>query len=194
MNGKQPALWLVRHGETDWSSSGRHTGRTDISLNEEGRARAELAAPVLTRREFALVMSSPLKRARETCALAGYGERAVLEPDLREWDYGEYEGKTTADIRMAEPDWSIWSAAIQEGESLTDVSLRADRVIEKAMHASGDVLMFAHGHVLRILAARWLALPGHAGQIFALSTASLSILGYERENRVMLLWNRSLSE
>jgi len=184
-------VWIVRHGETEWSLSGAHTGRTDIPLTPRGRDRASRLRGFLQGHSFALVLTSPLQRARETSSLAGYAHLAEVEPDLREWDYGTYEGKKTAEIRKADPRWSIWWSAVPEGESLDEVARRAQRVIARITAAPGDVLLFAHGHILRILTAEWLSLPPDAGRYFLLDPASISILGYERENRVIELLNKS---
>jgi probable phosphoglycerate mutase len=184
-------LWLVRHGETAWSVSGQHTGRTDIPLTPRGRQQAELLARRLMRKTFALVLTSPLARARDTCQLAGQAASAVVDPDLMEWDYGAYEGRTSADIRREAPGWTIWSGGPRGGESADQVGERVDRVIVRAAAVEGDVALFAHGHVLRILAARWLGLAAAAGRFLALDTASLSKLGYERDQRVVRAWNES---
>lgn len=181
-------LWLVRHGETDWSASGRHTGRTDLPLNDDGRARAEQLRPLLASQEFALVLTSPLQRAAETARLAGYGD-AVADEDLQEWDYGADEGRTTPEIRADRPAWSLWRDGCPGGEDAAAVAARADRVIDRVRSASGDVLAFAHGHLLRVLTARWLGLPGADGALFALETGSLSLLGWEREQAVVRRWN-----
>ena len=186
-------LWLVRHGETEWSLSGAHTGRTDLPLNDAGRERATALADCLAGRRFALVLTSPLQRALETCRLAGYGDAAQREPNLREWDYGDYEGRTTADIRKDAPDWSLWVDGVPNGESIGQVAARAQAVIDQALQPSGDVALFAHGHILRILTACWLGLPAADGRLFALGTGSLSTLGYERETQVITLWNFSCS-
>lgn len=183
-------LWLVRHGETEWSASGRHTGRTDIPLSETGVGRAEVLAQELAGRQFAAVWASPLQRARETARVAGYG-RANVDPDILEWDYGVYEGRTTPEIRREQPDWSVWTAEIKGGESVDDVALRARRVIDRAIAAPGDTALFSHGHFLRILSATWLGLPPRTGRLFALDTGAISILGYERDTRVIRLWNRT---
>jgi probable phosphoglycerate mutase len=183
-------IWLVRHGETEWSLSGHHTGRTDIPLTDAGLRQAEALGRHLSGHAFARVLTSPLARARETCRLAGFGEAAEATDDLREWDYGIYEGRTTADIRKTEPGWSIWTTAVDQGESVEHVGERARRVIDQATTASGDVALFAHAHILRILAACWLELPPVAGRLLALGTASISVLGYERETRVISVWNR----
>jgi broad specificity phosphatase PhoE len=185
----QQQIWLIRHGETDWSRSGRHTGRSDIPLTPAGERQAGALGRRLAGRSFALVLTSPLGRARETCRLAGYGEVAHIADDLREWDYGVYEGRTTADIRREEPGWSIWTNPVPGGESIAQVGERARRVIERAITAGGDVAMFAHAHILRILAATWIEQPPVNGRLFALETAAVSMLGYERESRVIRLWN-----
>ena len=186
-----PQLWLVRHGETEWSATGRHTGRTDLALTDEGRARAAGLRALLVDHDFALVLSSPLHRARETCDLAGFGERAETDADLREWDYGDYEGLTTPQIKEQRPDWSLWRDGCPGGEVAADVGQRANRVIAKARAATGDVLAFAHGHLLRVLAARWVGLPPTEGSLFGLDTASVSVLGWERDQAVVRLWNLS---
>jgi probable phosphoglycerate mutase len=182
-----PELWLVRHGETEWSRDGRHTGRSDIPLSARGRARQ--LAPLLADRPFDQVWCSPLARARETAALAGFGARAEYLDDLCEWDYGEYEGRTTDEIRLTQPGFSTWTAPITAGESLTRVAERAGRVLEQAVATGGCSLLFAHAHLLRILAAGWLGLDPAAGRLLALDAASLSVLGHEHETRVIRLWN-----
>jgi probable phosphoglycerate mutase len=185
------SLWLIRHGETEWSRSGAHTGRTDVPLTKAGEERAAAIGRYLAGRRFALVLTSPLKRAMDTCRIAGYGDVAQIEPNLREWDYGEYEGRTTADIRREVPNWSLWTMGVPGGETIDQVASRARLVIERASSVSGDVGLFAHGHILRILTACWLDLSPDAGRLFALDTGSLSVLGYERETRVIQRWNRS---
>jgi probable phosphoglycerate mutase len=182
-------LWLIRHGETQWTSTRRHTGRTDIPLAPQGERQAELLLKRLQPREFSLVLTSPLRRARDTCALAGYGKAALVDTDLAEWDYGVFEGRTTAEIREEIPGWDIWGADIPRGESVDEVGARADRIIARVLSARGDVALFAHAHLLRVLAARWLHLNPVAGRSFALDPASLSILSYEREHPVIQLWN-----
>ena len=184
-------LWLVRHGETEWSRSGAHTGRTDLPLTEAGREEATAIARRLAGKRFALVLASPLQRALETCRLAGYGDVAQIEPNLIEWDYGDYEGRTTANIRKEVPGWNLWIAGFPRGETIDRVAWRARAVIDRALLADGDVALFAHGHILRILTACWLALPPASARLFALSTASLSTLGYERETRVITRWNQT---
>ncbi len=184
-------LWLVRHGETEWAKQGRHTGRTDIPLTDLGRSQAVAVGRKIGRHSFAAVLSSPLVRALDTCRIAGFGARVELVDDLREWDYGTDEGHTTEEIRRERPGWSIWGEGPQGGETIGDVSARADRVIQRALGASGDVLCFAHGHILRILAARWLDLAPVEGRRFALSTATLSVLGWEREIADLQRWNEA---
>jgi broad specificity phosphatase PhoE len=187
-------LWLIRHGETEWSASGQHTGRTDLPLTLEGKLHARQIAGFLGGRAFALVLTSPLQRARETCRLAGYGDSAIIDSNLREWDYGEYEGRTTPQIQIERPGWSVWRDGVIGGESLEQLATRAQKVIDRAVSSSGDVLVFAHGHILRVLAACWLGLPPEAGRLFALGTASVSILGYERDTRVITQWNGGAKE
>jgi probable phosphoglycerate mutase len=185
----RPRIWLVRHGETEWSRSGQHTGRTDVPLTAAGRLQAEALGRYLTGRAFALVLTSPLGRARETCRLAGYENLAQVTDDLREWDYGIYEGRTTADIRTVEPGWSIWTSPVPQGESVDQVGARACRVIDRALTAGDDVALFSHAHLLRILTACWIGRPPSDGRLFALATASVSVLGWERETRVIQRWN-----
>ena len=187
-------LWLIRHGETEWSLSGAHTSRTDIPLTERGKQRAAKIHDYLAQRKFSLVLTSPLQRARETCRIAGYADMAHIEENLREWDYGIFEGRTTADIRKDQPDWSIWDSPVPEGEPVEHVAARAQKVIDRALQAGGDVALFAHAHILRILAATWLGLEPRGGRLFALGTGSVSTLGFERETRVISTWNRSLEE
>ena len=180
---------LIRHGETEWSRSGRHTGRTDVPLTEAGVRNAELLGPRLEQRRFAAVFTSPLSRASETCRLAGLGDGAQVREELLEWDYGDYEGITTEEIRRARPGWLLWRDGCPGGEDVEQVGGRADRVIEELRSLAGDAALFAHGHVLRVLAARWVGLPPEAGGLLALSTGTLSVLGYEREVAVVRLWN-----
>ena len=180
---------LARHGETEWSRDLRHTGRTDIPLTDKGRRQAELLRDSLAARSFGRVLSSPLERAVETCRLAGVGERAELTDDLLEWDYGEYEGITTAQIREGRPDWYLWRDGCPGGETAADVGRRVDRVIGELEGLDGDAVVFAHGHVLRVLAARWLRLDPESGTLLKLDTGTLSALGWERETRVVTLWN-----
>ncbi len=185
---RQPEVVLVRHGETEWSRTGKHTGRTDVPLSETGRRQAEAVGAALRGRQFALVLTSPLQRAAETCRLAGFRD-AVAEDDLMEWDYGAYEGRTTPEIREERPGWTLWRDGVREGESAAEVGARVDRVIERVRATEGDVVLFAHGHVLRVLTARWLGLDPAEGRLFALDTATISVLGYERETAVIRLWN-----
>ena len=184
-----PRMWLVRHGETEWAKLGRHTGLTDIPLTELGREQAVAVGARLAGRPFALVLSSPLSRALDTARLAGFADRVQTSDDLLEWDYGADEGRTTAEIRVDRPGWSIWGDGPKDGETLRHLGRRVDRVIAVARKQPGDVLVFAHGHVLRILAARWLGAPAAEGRLFALSTATLSILGWERDQPVIERWN-----
>jgi broad specificity phosphatase PhoE len=181
---------LVRHGETEWSRDGKHTGRTDVPLTARGRQQAKAVGEALRRRKFALVLTSPLSRALETCRLAGFGDRAVSREELMEWDYGAYEGRTTAEIREERHGWTLWRDGVRHGETIEEVAARIDRVIAELRVVDGDSLLFAHGHVLRVLAARWLGLEPHAGALFALDPASVSALGYERETSVIRLWNQ----
>jgi broad specificity phosphatase PhoE len=181
----------VRHGETEWSRAGKHTGRTDIPLTERGREEAQALGVELREHRFALVLTSPLARASETCRLAGLGEAAAPRDELMEWDYGAYEGRTTIDIRRERPGWTLWRDGVPDGETAAQVGERVDRVIAELRAAAGDALVFAHGHVLRVLAARWLGLEPGAGRLFALDPATISVLAYERETPVIRMWNRS---
>jgi probable phosphoglycerate mutase len=187
----RPRAFLVRHGETEWSLSGRHTGRTDIPLTDRGRREAERLGARLAKERFALVLTSPLGRARETCELAGFGAVAEVTNDLLEWDYGEYEGRLTSDIRKERPGWTLWSDGVPGGETADDVARRADRVINRIRAVEGDVALFSHGHVLRVIGARWLCQPPEAGRGYLLSTAALSVLGWERETPALELWNET---
>ncbi len=189
MDAERPEIVLVRHGETEWSRSGRHTGRTDIPLTARGRREAEIVRDRLAGRRFALGLTSPSSRALETCRLAGLGTEAQLRPDLQEWDYGRHEGRTTAEIRVDRPGWTVWDSAVEEGETVEQVGERADRVIAELRAADGDVAVFAHGHLVRVLGARWLGLEPAAGRFFALDPATLSVLGYEHEWPVLRRWN-----
>ena len=180
---------LVRHGETEWSRDGRHTGRTDIPLTAEGRRQAEVLRAPLHAWQFALVLSSPLQRALETCRLAGYGSNAQVRPELMEWDYGRYEGLTTRQILADNPGWSLWRDGAPDGETPADVGRRVDRVVSEVRQTAGDVLIFAHGHVLRVLTARWLDEPPEGGRHYALQTATRSVLSYEHEDPVIIQWN-----
>jgi broad specificity phosphatase PhoE len=180
---------LIRHGQTEWSRSGQHTSRTDLPLIEEGREHAVKIGFELSRRSFALVLTSPLRRARETCELAGFGARAVISDDLREWDYGEYEGLTTPQIREKRPGWNLWRDGCPGGEMPAEVSARADRVTGRLRKADGDAVVFAHGHILRVVAARWIGMAVEAGARLALSAGAISALGFERETAVIQRWN-----
>ena len=191
-------LWLIRHGETEWSLSGAHTSTTDIALTDHGRQRAVELREYLGGKKFAAVLVSPRQRAQETCAIAGYGDVAQTEDNLQEWNYGESEGKTTKEMREKYgPTWSVWTDLIVGGESVEQVGERADKVIARALSAageSGQVALFAHAHILRILAARWIGLAATGGKLFSLGTGSVSVLGFERETRVVAKWNREFEE
>jgi broad specificity phosphatase PhoE len=180
---------LVRHGETEWSRDWRHTGRTEIPLTDIGREEAKVLRAPLSEWSFARVYTSPLSRAMETCRLAGFGDRAEVTEALLEWDYGEYEGITTKEIREKRPDWFLWRDGCPGGETAEDVGARVDPLIAELRGTEGDVALFAHGHLLRVLAARWLGLPPQDGKLLALGTATLSVLGYERETEVIRRWN-----
>jgi len=180
---------LVRHGQTEWSLNGRHTGRTDIPLTEQGREEARAAAPLVQALEIDHVLTSPFQRARDTCELLQLGQPATIDPDLMEWDYGIYEGITTIEIRETVPNWTVWSHPCPNGETADDVATRVDRVIASVRAEEGTTLVVAHGHVLRVLAARWLGLHANAGRLFRLDTATVSLLGWERETPVVLRWN-----
>jgi broad specificity phosphatase PhoE len=187
--GRPAELVLARHGETEWSRGGKHTGRTDLSLTEEGRVQAELLGTSLAGIRFERVYTSPLSRAADTCRLAGLDGAAEVREELLEWDYGDYEGRTTPEIREERPGWLLWRDGCPGGEMAADVGARADRLLTELDEVEGTVALFAHGHVLRVLAARWLGLGPEAGALLALSTATLSVLGYERETRVVRRWN-----
>lgn len=191
MHDESPKVFLVRHGETEWSLSGRHTGLSDIPLTERGERSARQLAERLRGLSFAQVLVSPLRRAVRTCELAGLGARARTDHDLLEWDYGEYEGRRTADIRAERPGWRLFRDGCPGGESPQAVGVRADRVIARVRAIEGNTLLVSSGHIMRVLAARWLALEPGAGGLFALDTASVSVLGYEhdRSEPAMRLWN-----
>jgi broad specificity phosphatase PhoE len=182
-------IWLVRHGETEWSRSGQHTSRTDLPLTPEGERQAASLKRMLAGHSFALVLASPMKRAIDTCRLVGLTPE--ISQDLVEWDYGDYEGLTTAQIQKQVPGWTVWTGVAPNGETADQVAVRADRVITRALKTGGDVALFGHGHLSRILAARWIGLEPAGGRLLALSTASLSVLGHERETRVIRLWNQT---
>ena len=181
---------LIRHGETEWSRNGRHTGRTDLQLLPVGEAQVTGLAPLLADFEFTTVFTSPLLRARQTSALAGLDGGAEVDPDLVEWDYGAFEGLTTPEIREGNPDWDLFDDGAPGGETADQVGIRVDRVIRRVRAAPGDVACVAHGHVLRVLGARWIGLPASSARSFALAPASLSVLGWEREQPVIAQWNR----
>ncbi len=182
-------LWLVRHGETEWSASGRHTGTTDIELSDGGRRHATTLRERLEGVEFARVLTSPLQRARVTCELAGFADRAEVLPDLAEWDYAQDEGLTTPEIREERPGWTVWREGPLGGETAEDVGRRADRVIALAAESAGAVLAFGHGHMSRVIGARWIGLPAAEGIRLKLSTAAVSVLGYDRETPAVVRWN-----
>lgn len=182
-------VWLLRHGSTEWTRTGRHTGRTDVALDDDGRRQAERAGIMLAGHRFGQVLVSPLERARVTCELAGFGQVAQVTPDLCEWDYGDYEGRTTAEIRQERPGWNLFDDGVVGGETATDVGRRADRIVEAARSVEGDTLCIAHGHLLRVLAARWVGLPPAGGRLWTLGPGALSVLGYEREVPVLSRWN-----
>jgi broad specificity phosphatase PhoE len=185
-------VFVVRHGETEWSLSGQHTGVTDIPLTENGRAVARRLRPILAEQSFTLVLTSPLRRARETCELTGLGAGAVLEPDLKEWNYGEYEGLTPTQIHAKKPGWMIFRDGCPGGETPEQVGARVDRVIARVRATPGNVALFAHGHVFRVLVARWIGLPPGAGQHFLLDTATLNVLGCYRDSPAVKTWNAPL--
>jgi probable phosphoglycerate mutase len=180
---------LVRHGATEWSTSGRHTSRTDVALTDPGREAATALRGRLAAVAFDRVLTSPLLRARETCELAGLAGRAEVVEDLREWDYGDDEGRTTAEIRAERPGWAVWADGPCRGETVDAVARRADRVVTLVRARPGRVLAFSHGHLSRVLGARWLDLPAAAGAHLRLDTAAISVLGWERETPVLRLWN-----
>ena len=191
---------VVRHGETEWSAAGKHTSRTDLSLTPEGRSRALQLRDFFSGQSFSLVLSSPLRRALETCELAGFADRVVTNDDLREWDYGEYEGLTTPEIRQTNPSWNLWRDGCPGGESPADVAARADRALEALRGqgngdgdaeggADGDAIAFAHGHILRVLGARWISMEPAFGARIVLSAGAVCELGFERETEVLALWN-----
>jgi probable phosphoglycerate mutase len=191
-----PALrvHIVRHGETAWSLAGQHTGRNDLPLTTHGEQMARALAPLLAKMSFSAVLTSPSLRARETCALAGFGASAVSEAKLAEWDYGDYEGMRTTEIRRLHPDWDVWRDGCPGGDVPADASNRADRLIEQLLGFTGNVLLFSHGQFGRVLAARWIGLPAFQGQHFTIDPASIGILGFEADHpqrRVISLWNAS---
>ena len=180
---------VVRHGQTEWSLNGRHTGTTDIPLTDAGRAEAVASAPLVQAMTIDRVVCSPLQRARETCSLLDLGLEPTIDADLVEWNYGRYEGITTKEIRETVPDWTVWFGGCPDGETPDEVAARVDRVIAAARDAGGTTLVVAHGHVLRVLTARWLGLVPQDGRFFRLDTATVSLLGWERDTPVLLKWN-----
>jgi probable phosphoglycerate mutase len=189
MSEQVQQVYLIRHGETEWSLSGQHTGITDIPLTENGRKVAKRLEPVLAKESFALILTSPLQRARETCELAGLGERAEIDRDLMEWNYGEYEGLTSREIRQKVPGWLLFNDGCPGGETPEQVGDRADRMIARARGEPRNVVLFAHGHLLRVLAARWLGFPTSAGRHFLLDTGTLNILSYYQGAPAIKGWN-----
>jgi beta-phosphoglucomutase family hydrolase len=187
-------VFAIRHGETAWSLSGQHTGTTDLPLTDNGRRLAARMRPLLSKIPFALVLCSPMRRARETCELAGLGDRAVIDPDLVEWNYGKYEGLTPDQIEKVAPGWVVFHDGCPGGEAPDQVGARVDRVTERCRAAGGDVALFAHGHVLRVLAARWIGLPVGCGEHFLLDTGTLCIIGYYRDTPALRTWNGSLAD
>jgi probable phosphoglycerate mutase len=190
---EEQRVYLLRHGETEWSLNGRHTGVTDVPLTENGGVAARLLRPILAKVTFLLVLTSPLQRARETCELAGLGQFATVEPDLIEWNYGEYEGLTTEQIRLTRPGWSVFRDGCPGGETPDQIGARADRVLDTIRATEGNVALFAHGHILRVLAARWINLSASCGENFILDTATLNVLGYYRESPAFEIWNAPLA-
>jgi len=190
MPSRAKQIWLVRHAETEWSANGRHTGRSDIALTSAGVARANELGPTLAAERFDLVLSSPRSRALETAHHAGFGGTVEVEQALAEWDYGDYEGLTSAEIATRSPGWDLWRAGCPGGEGIDAVAARAERVIKRCLAVSGNALLFSHGHFTRMLAAVWLELPPTRGRSFGLKSGSISVLGFEHENRVIWQWDR----
>ena len=188
----KPLVYLIRHGETEWARNGRHTGRTDIPLTDTGRTQAGFLLPIFDEVAFSHILSSPLKRALETARLAGVGNRVELVPDLMEWDYGDYEGITSSQIHEKVPDWSVWTHPCPNGETIDQVATRADRVIARVRAQEGNTALFSHGHLLRVLAARWLGFEPAYGKYFMLGTSTLSILAYEGSTPAIKTWNGPL--
>jgi broad specificity phosphatase PhoE len=182
---------LVRHGETEWSRDGKHTGRTDVPLTDNGRSQAKALGDVLRGWSFAAVWTSPRARATESCRLAGLGDVAVVRDELQEWDYGSYEGRTTVEVREERPGWTLWRDGVPDGETAEEVGARADRVVTELRQLDGAAAVFSHGHFLRVLTARWLGLDPREGRLFALDTGTIGVLGYERETAIVRLWNQT---
>ncbi|MDR5837530.1 histidine phosphatase family protein [Caballeronia sp. LZ034LL] len=183
-------IWLIRHGETEWSKSGQHTGTTDIALTDEGRKQAAALAPVLASQPFDLVLTSPMSRAIETCKLAGLGEHAQVEPELHEWNYGVYEGRKTPDIRQEIPDWSVWTSPIPQGENLADIGRRAQALIDKLLGTGArHIALFSHAHFSRVFGAQWATGSPSLGAHLTMETAAMSVLGFERDVRAIVKWN-----
>lgn len=191
MKSLHQKIYLIRHGETEWTKTRRHTGLTDIPLTDEGRQQAQWLKEALSDVSFKKVFCSPLVRAKETCEIAGFFKQAVMDEDLFEWDYGDYEGLTTAEIKEKVPKWNLFTNGVSNGESIGDIGARAQRMLGKAQAVQGDVALFSSGHFSRVLAAKWLHLPPTDGKLFALSTASISVLGYEHESPVLYRWNQT---
>jgi probable phosphoglycerate mutase len=191
VSNEHPALeiWLIRHGETEWSLSGQHTGRTDVPLTEHGREQARSLAPLLARQSFDVVLTSPMSRAIDTCREAGLGAGSRVEPDLGEWNYGVYEGRTTAEIRASVPGWTVWNSPVPEGESIEQIQGRANALIERLLGMRGRVALFSHGHFLRVLGGCWMNGLASTGSHLLLDTATVSVLGFERETRALRRWN-----
>jgi len=191
MSDAQRQLWLLRHGATEWALNGRHTGSTDLPLLPVGEAEATALAPILAKQAFAAVFSSPLQRARRTCELGGLGNQMQILDDILEWNYGDYEGITTPQIRESVPNWTVWTHGCPNGEDAAQVQARCETAIETALAApgDGDVALFAHGHILRALAGTWLGLGAAGGRLLKLGTASVSVLGWERGQRAIARWN-----
>ena len=186
-------IYLVRHGETEWSRAGKHTGVTDVELTERGRETARSLKSVLARESFVSVLSSPLQRARETCRLAGLQESAAVETDLMEWNYGVYDGLTTKEIQSLRPGWSVFHHGCPGGETPEQIAARADRVVAKVRASSGNVALFAHGHILRVFAARWINLPPSFGEHLLLDTATVCVLGYYYDTPALKIWNAPIA-
>ncbi len=194
MSEKEMEIWLIRHGETEWSAAAKHTGSTDVPLNARGRKQASALQQFLAGKNFDLVLSSPRMRAMDTCRLAGLGDVMQIEPDLAEWNYGDFEGLTTAQIRESRPGWSVWDGPVTNGETLEQVGARADTVIARAIKTGGRTALFAHAHILRILGACWISMTPAGGQHLRLDAATVSVLAFERESRVIQHWNCDVDE